>query len=443
MLNIKSVAILAGGESKRMPFNKEFLKEDDQFLIHKKIKELNKYFEEVIVVTNNPKFYKNLNCLTLTDQHKFKGPTEGLRVALENCQSDYLYLLAADMPNFSVEYFKYINNLSEKYQIYASINNGYIEPFHGVYHKDCLKYFHSDYLDRITSLYRLINLGKSYLIDLDLLPKIKNADLFYNINQITDLIDVKNYQKVEITKLVGEVEVKTSDLVVEKYPLTIYLNDQKLLTILTIPTDLADLVVGYLKSMGIINNIDEIKNIEFKDNLVYVKSDSNFVGASKEKILFSGCGTGTEFHEKLDQLSIEMLDDSVITTKEIILKLTKKLIDESDLFKATGGVHGAVYQVGDIEIFKEDIGRHNAVDKIIGNILNNNFSVDGVLLISGRISSEMILKCIFTKIKIIVSKSAPTSLAIKLAEKYGVTLIGFARKNKMNIYANQFRIKRS
>ena len=114
---------------------------------------------------------------------------------------------------------------------------------------------------------------------------------------------------------------------------------------------------------------------------------------------------------------------------------------ESILFKETGGVHSVELNFGEEQILFEDIGRHNAVDKIVGYLLTNKINRDDIYLISsGRISSDILLKLALKNIGLIVSRSAPTSLAIKLADKLGVTVIGFARGNKLNIYTHKERI---
>jgi len=114
---------------------------------------------------------------------------------------------------------------------------------------------------------------------------------------------------------------------------------------------------------------------------------------------------------------------------------------ESILFKETGGVHSVELIYGTIKVLFEDIGRHNAVDKVVGFLLKNNIIRDDVYIItSGRVSSDILLKAALINIGLIVSRSAPTSLAIKLAEKLGVTVVGFARGNKLNIYTHKDRI---
>lgn len=435
MINCKTAVILAGGHSSRMSYNKEFIKDGSEYLVHKTINNLKKVFDEVIVVTNNPHLYND--CIVLSDEHKDQGPVEGLRVALNYTDSEYIYLMAVDMPNVDLEYIQYMMNLETGYDIYA-VDNGYVQTFHAFYHKRCL-----DYIKDIKSLYRLSKTANSFILPFQKVDSsLTGQELFFNINTKEELDEYEDNllsKKVEIRKYYKKEYEDLLDEVVEEYPITIYINGEKFVTMLCTPDSKKQLVIGYLNSNGYIESFDEIKSLEIKENRVDVTLDS-VVPKSKEKVLYSACGVGTEFHEKIDELLLESLNDDVVVDTTVINMLTKKLAQKSNLFMNTGGVHSALYVVDDVEVFKEDIGRHNAVDKIIGEILMSKLNPKGMLLVSGRLSSEMVLKALFARIPLLVSRSAPTSLAIKLAEKFGVTLVGFARSEKMNVYTHNRRI---
>ncbi len=438
MINCNTAVILAGGHSSRMTYNKEFIKDSDQYLVHKTINNLKKHFDEVIVVTNNPHLYSNV--IVLSDEFPNRGPIEGLRVALEKASSDYIYLMAVDMPNVDPEYIDSLRQCVEGYDLYA-VDNGFIQTFHAVYHKNCLTR-----IKETKSLYGLTKLVTSHVVDFHKVPaSLTGQELFFNINTKEDL---DNYEtsilskKVKIDKYVKGVQETLLDEVVEEFPMTVYLNGEKYVTILCTPDSKKQLVVGYLNSNGLIEKKSDILDISFNENRVDVRI-KKVVITSKEKILYSACGVGTEFHEKIDELLLDSLVDDITVEPDTVYALTKRLAQKSNLFMNTGGVHSALFVKDNTEVFKEDIGRHNAVDKIIGDIILRGISPKGILVVSGRLSSEMVLKALFGKIPIVISRSAPTSLAIKLAEKFGVTLIGFARAQKLNVYTHNRRMKKA
>jgi FdhD protein len=127
-----------------------------------------------------------------------------------------------------------------------------------------------------------------------------------------------------------------------------------------------------------------------------------------------------------------------------ILALTRDFQHRSETFRATGGVHSAALcDTSNILVFNEDIGRHNALDKVFGECLLNGIPTDDRLVItSGRISSEILLKVARRNIPVLVSKSAPTNLGVKMANELGVTLVGFVRGKRANVYTNTWRVNR-
>lgn len=249
---------------------------------------------------------------------------------------------------------------------------------------------------------------------------------------------------VQIIKNVKEVK---TDVVVRELPLTIFLNNKELVTLLCTPENLKDLAVGFLYSEGILQSKEEIDKmaLDRQKGIIWieVKGDKDFVKKLMFKRLIpSGCGQGATFYKVADATSCKEVDSDLRISSQSALNLAKKMQQQSQLYKATGGVHSAALcDKKNLSIFSEDIGRHNAIDKIFGRCLLEGIQTDDkIILTSGRISSEILLKVAKRNIPIIISRSAPTNLAIKLANKLRVTLIGFARGKRINIYANDFRI---
>lgn len=237
------------------------------------------------------------------------------------------------------------------------------------------------------------------------------------------------------------------DLVVNEKPCTIYLNGEELVTLLCSPEGLRELAVGFLAGEGFINSLSDIKSIDFVEDTSQVFIE--LVGKKEivhktflRRYLTTGCGKGVSFYNFSDARLCRQVEGELKITPKEILDMMRRLQDESNLHKETGGVHSAALgHNGVVVLKKEDIGRHNAIDKIFGHCLLRGISLeDKVLLVSGRVSSEIILKVIKMGIQILISRSAPTDLAVSFAQDYGVTLIGFARGHRFNVYSCPERV---
>jgi len=204
------------------------------------------------------------------------------------------------------------------------------------------------------------------------------------------------------------------------------------------------LAVGFLFSEGLITGKGDIKKIivDQQTGVVQVETgkDSGFVSQPLDKrLVTSGGGRGASFYHAHDQAKVE--SDIEISASQVFA-LVDEFVQRSEVFKVTGGVHSAALcDTESILVFSEDIGRHNAIDKVFGECMLKDIPTAGRLIItSGRVSSEILLKVARRNIPLLISKSAPTNLGVRLADDLGVTLVGFARGRKMNIYANEWRI---
>ncbi|HID96352.1 MAG TPA: formate dehydrogenase accessory sulfurtransferase FdhD [Candidatus Latescibacteria bacterium] len=254
-------------------------------------------------------------------------------------------------------------------------------------------------------------------------------------------------EKFPIVRFEGGKRADIVDEVVRESFLTVFLNDQELVTLLCTPDSLKCLAVGFLFSEGLLKDLADIKKIIVDDQRGVVWVETNEVVDSLTRLTFkrvitSGCGRGTGFYNVAD-FKIRKVTSPIRVTSEEILDLMFAMQDRSRLYRDTGGVHSAALcNRQEILLFNEDIGRHNAVDKILGEaILQGIPTGDKMLLTSGRISSEILLKAARRGIPVIVSRAAPTDAAVRLAIELGITLIGFARGKKMNVYTNTPRVE--
>jgi len=249
-----------------------------------------------------------------------------------------------------------------------------------------------------------------------------------------------------VTRLDREGRHNIEETVVRELPVTIIFNDQELVTMLCSPSDLKALAVGFLSSEGILQSKDDIKKIIADETRGVVRLETtSAVGFNQDdifkRIITSGCGRGATFYSAADA-GEERVESRLKISPDEIFALSREFQHNSKLFQATGGVHSAALcDRTSILAFKEDIGRHNAIDKLFGECLLKGIPTDErIIITSGRISSEILLKVVKRNIPVIVTKAAPTSLGVKLADKLGVTLVGFVRGKRMNIYSHGERI---
>ncbi len=237
------------------------------------------------------------------------------------------------------------------------------------------------------------------------------------------------------------------DFVISEERVDFYLNGQKLISVMSIARDQDAHIVGFLMSEGVIESVDDISSLKVSDDGLAVFVDAqineeNIKNLFKEKTLTTGCCVGVtgniedrivkEFNKSIHKYDAQQLFCNI-----------DQFYDNSELFKKSGCVHKAKLVLSDdSSIESEDIGRHNAIDKAIGMArLSRKDTDDAYMIVSGRLSMEMVVKCVMHKIPMVISKAAPTLLAIKTAQLHGVTLVGFAREGKMNIYTHSSRIK--
>ncbi len=255
--------------------------------------------------------------------------------------------------------------------------------------------------------------------------------------------DVEN---VKVWRFSEETSSNVDDVVAREFPLTIILNDRELVTLLCSPADLKHLAIGFLTSEGLITSRNDIKKmlVDEARGVVRVETAVDEVGTEEvfKRFISSGCGRGASFYSAADVTGASKVQSSLVVSRAEITSLFKEFQRQSDLYHSTGGVHSAALcDTKSIVVFSEDVGRHNAVDKIFGRCFLEDIPTDDrLVLTSGRISSEILLKVARRNIPVLASKSAPTDLGVRLARDMGITLLGFVRGNRMNVYANEGRV---
>ena len=257
-------------------------------------------------------------------------------------------------------------------------------------------------------------------------------------------------QEVSITRVSKEGVEELTDSVVVEIPLTIILNGDEVVTMLCTPEKMEYLAIGFLKSEGLVTDREDIENINVDEEEGIVEVTTKRETSSLVEKLYdtrtitSGCGKGTVFYNVIDSMQCSEIETELELKVDQALELVKELQRKAGLFQETGGSHSsALCNSEEILLFNEDIGRHNAVDKIVGETIMEGFELNDKLLVtSGRVSSEILLKTAKLGLPILISRAAPTSLTVKMAEELNLTLICFVRRGRINIYTHDWRIKK-
>ncbi|MEM8588199.1 MAG: formate dehydrogenase accessory sulfurtransferase FdhD [Pseudomonadota bacterium] len=221
--------------------------------------------------------------------------------------------------------------------------------------------------------------------------------------------------------------------VVEERPLTLFLNGQEIVTVMTIGDRPDDLAVGYLLNQNMLRDDDEILGVEYDDDIevvvVRTARQTDFEEKLRKKTTTSGCAQGTVFGDIMESFDETVLPADARLQTSWIYALSKAINLTPSLYLAAGAIHGCVLCHRDKPlIYMEDVGRHNAVDKIRGYLhVNGIGTADKILYTTGRLTSEMVIKTVQMGIPILISRSGFTAWGVELARRAGLTLIGRAK----------------
>lgn len=253
---------------------------------------------------------------------------------------------------------------------------------------------------------------------------------------------MKTTQPIEYTWFRnGTGEVVPAEVIVEK-PVSLTINGEVWLTLMCTPIHLEALAVGFLYNEGFITSMDEVAEVrtcENGDNVDVWLTHS--VEQPKNWRKTSGCTGGATSQTESGPQTMRQTNGASVTPAQVTA-LAAKLFDAQDLYKQTGGVHTSALSDGEnILLMAEDIGRHNTLDKIAGLYLMHKPALaHKILLTTGRISSEMIQKAAKIGASIVISRTSPSSLSVEIAESAGITLIGYARRERFTVYTHPHRI---
>lgn len=236
-----------------------------------------------------------------------------------------------------------------------------------------------------------------------------------------------------------------TDVVMER-PLTLFLNAREIVTMMTIGDHPDLLAVGFLLNQGMLKPDDRITAIDYDDDIstivVRTERQTDYEEKLKKKVQTSGCAQGTVFGDLMEEFDAVRLSAGARIKTSWLYALTKRINTEPSLYLKAGAIHGCVLCRAESPlVYMEDVGRHNAIDKIAGYMMVNRIEPDDkIFYTTGRLTSEMVIKCVKMRIPILVSRSGFTAWGVDLARRAGLTLIGRARGKRFVALSGPERI---
>jgi FdhD protein len=258
---------------------------------------------------------------------------------------------------------------------------------------------------------------------------------------------MKKMKSLPILRISDDKRKNIYDNVITETHVTLLLNDYEIATIICTPEYILELATGYLFSERFIQKKDDMIQSEYDDKKGIVKiKTKDKIDPLKDirgsRFITPGCISPGSFYNALDTVVCDKVESQLHVSQKDVITIASQIQKKSILFKETGGAHGAaLFNSSHLLFFVEDIGRHNALDKIIGRCILKDIPMnDKLIFTSGRISSAVLLRIVKASIPILISRSAPTTEAVELSKEFGITLIGFARVSRFNLYSNEWRI---
>ena len=433
-----TTAILAGGKSSRMGFDKQLLMENDRRILEQVIETLRQEFEDIIIVTARPELYEGMGVRIFSDTYRDKGPLAGVHAALYNARSRFVYMLACDMPVVNMDFVRHMKQrlAQSGADVCVGERDGRLEPFNTFYSRDLLPEVVYRLETGNSSLFRFIHASNACVISQQEAACFdKELQMFLNINTRTEFEKYLGTRdeglegdglvlvgKKDILRYINGEFVQLRDLMVHEKALQLRIPGVVDRTLYCSPGELHELVVGHLYTQGYIRSMNDI---------LYMDLDED-----------AGCAS-VRLAPYVSQPASDALYDDLAFDPEILLKNQQQFYDQSVLQKATAGTHRCALCDDSGTYFAcIDISRHNCLDKLAGKALMGNVNLrDKYILTSGRVPLDMIQKVAAVGVPMIVSRSTPTIAAVEMARAANITLLGFSRENRFNIYSAAQRLK--
>jgi FdhD protein len=442
---ISEAFLLCGGESERLGFPKEMVRVDGVPLAVALVERLREVLPSVAVISNHPAYLETwLDAPIYRDEYPGLGPLAGIHAGLKRTEGRAAFFLGCDMPLVTSEAVRRLVNAETDSDAVIASNPGGLEPLCAVYSTRLLPAIQqhleagdlppvAEFLDSFDA--RHVDFEKAMFRDID-----RPADLAI-LRRAFDEVEPLPVARTGVRRIGAEPMEEDSVAVERAFDFRV--NGVRLATIQALPGGLREMTVGFLSYLGLIEDADGIQSVEvdYEAGRIEVGADvteDDLQNAFRLQIS-SSCGAGI-YGPPLPEMAVAR--DGFRVSAQSILDCVHRLRAMAPAFGRTGGTHQAAFHDGErIVQFAEDVGRHNAIDKVVGRCLMAGTDTSkGFLAATGRLNAQMIIKALRQRIPVVASRSAATTGALEIADKYGVTVVGFARGHRTNVYTCPQRV---
>lgn len=452
-----TAAVLAGGRSMRMGVDKTLLTFEGEALVARVVETVSGVCAHAMVVTNRPEALEAAglpeSVAVHTDEIAYQGPLGGLATALANASDEWVLAVAADMPWLEPDVVRALWAARGDARIVVPVTEKGPEPLLALYHTSCLgpaRRALASGRRRLVAIFADVPVREvpvERLRDVD--PELRSL---VNVNTPEELAEAREAGPEDrapeaVRVSVVEVSGGRGRTLPSERPVTVYMNDVEVATVQATPSDLEDLGVGFLLAEGLVGDRDALEGVQAdrKRGLVYVTTAETVPDdmVYRTRYVTSGCGKGVTFTSLGHARGLEPITGEVKLTAHDVYDLVSQLARSAERYRDTGGMHGCgLGSDGRLVLAREDIGRHNALDKLLGRAwLDRLDTSSAVLVTTGRVSYEMAVKAAKARVPVVVSRTAVTDLAAEIAAELGITLVGYARGGRMTVYTHPRRIE--
>ena len=438
-----------------MGVDKTLLPFDGEPLVRRVAEAAGRICAHVLVVTNRPDAIADAglpgDVPVLTDEVAYQGPLGGLVTALAAAEDEWVLAIAADMPWLEPSIVRALWDARDGAQVVMPVSEKGPEPLLALYHTSCLDEARRVLASGRRRLIAILPAVRVVELPLDML-RAADPDLrsLVNVNTPEELLEVRDETSYAPAagprRAVVEAGTEGARAMPSERPITVFLNDDEIATMQATPEHLTDLGVGFLLSEGFITDRTALAgvDVDHKRSLVYVRSAEIAPPdvAERKRYVTSGCGKGLTFASVGHARGIASVESDATVSSEAVYDLMGQLARAAAAYRDTGGIHSCGLGIdGELALVREDVGRHNALDKLLGRAwLDGIPTRDAVLLTTGRVSYEMAVKAAKAQVPIVASRTAVTDLAVEIADRAGIALIGYARGGKLVVYSHAERV---